>query len=419
MTTITRLSIDDDICIKDYNNFIQNPPNIFSGLPSAKYNITLLGSKESKNIFDLEFINNQDEYLLSYQYMAGSGNTSNVNIYKMYKKKYNQHINRPLSVKSDSKIDRLLIPKTHNNYEFIKTVIIKFFKDEFDYKIEKQNVYKLKHIIKNIHKNETDYNKHYILFNDDINKCIIYNYLGRRIRNEYIVNLKLKQKVSLMIQLLEQCIKLNDYLFIQNDIKPENIVIDFDPDGEPNISIIDYGILYYIPEDFNEGNIFNTTIWSGSPEYLKIAKLIKDNEVLYNADIKDIFIKSQYYALAGLMIGLLVNDIYYYFNTVIQYVDVNEEHNMETRFMKYTEELIPLIMKDIINKLNEVKPEPSNTIPIFWKKTDMGLKKIVCDDYIFSTLKIIIYSMFDYNYKNRLSLNDVLTEVKKCHSQFS
>jgi len=389
----------------------------------STYNISLIAnhytySFESQKYIpnngnNLEFIYNKNTYLLTKKYKAGSGATATVSVYYMYRR------------------NKL------GEYDYIKRVVIKKFRKSSDYDIEKHNAYKLKHVFAEKNKNVVDYNKHFFLFNDDVNLSIIYNYLGAKIRNDFIYGLTLKQKVSIMIQLFEQCIKLHNYCFIHNDIKPENIVIDFDDNGEPIISIIDYGILYYFPEDLNNGFDFNTTIWSGSPEYLIIAELNKTEQFINIDDnIKNLFFKSQHFALGGIMIGILVDEILYYFDKIIKYVDVNEDEYMPIRFMKYDQNLLPLILGDIIKKLNQnsliseqtmiPNKEKSNIpekLPVLWTKNKDGsikkCSKFENEKYIFGTLKLIIYTMFEYDYKNRLSLDEILIELKKTYSLFN
>ena len=279
---------------------------------------------------------------------------------------------------------------------------IKFFTDKKDYVVEKYNVLRLK----NIFLDDDSFKKHLFLYCDDKTYCIMYNYLGKRINNDFIIDLTLEQKIDIIIQIIEQSIKLHDSNLLQNDIKPENIVFDIKENNILSVSVIDWGILYNFPTDFIKGYKFDTTLWSASPEYLKIAQLSNDIEPLlthktesnirfiedrYYDDIKDIFFKSQHFAISGIIIGLFVNNIAFYFETLLKYVNIEETYNMELKYSQFTKSTMSKIIKKINDKLTESE--------IYYGKN------------IFDRVKNLIFSMLEYDYNKRIKLNDVMTEL--------
>lgn len=328
--------------------------------------MSIIISKIKNTDYDLEFTFNNEKYLLIFKKYIGCGSTAHVCQYELQLKK--------------------------NNVVVVSKVIVKQFDDTESYNIEK----KIASILKN--KFETDiinnniYDKHIYLFYDDVNECILYNYLGSRLENDILKKMKLKDKLIVIKQLIDQLIVLSEKNIIHNDLKPENIVCDIDNDlNIIDINIIDHGLIYEYPDDYLKNWIFNTTIWSGSPEYLKIANLIDTNKkmdiAIINNDVKDMFFKSQHYSLAGLMIGILLNNMYFYFETVYNMVENNEEHDMIERFKKFDVSTVNKLIQKIRIEFNKY---------IF-----------NYNSYVFNMIKNIIYNMLEYDHKKRYSLKKI------------
>jgi len=325
-----------------------------------------------KNVINqnLEFTADDKEYILLFNKYIGNGTSAEVHLFNMYVKQLNETI-------------------------FVKQIVIKDFIDDDGYNDEIEIALLLKKRIQ-----DENFKKHILLYYDNDNKCILYNYLGTKIDNHMISKLCLKEKLIIMKQLIDQAIILADNNFIHNDIKPENIVCEIDKNGKlTNIYMIDYGLIYEYPHDYLRCSILNTTVWSGSPEYLMIAKIISQNKenrkqglVDSVEDINDMLFKSQYYALAGIMIGLLMNDIYFHFNNIHELVKTDEEIDMIERFKNYDERTINIYQQMIKRELNK--------------------NKLNYNSYIYHYLKNIIFNMLEYEYKKRFSLKKISSRIQ-------
>jgi len=325
-----------------------------------------------KNVINqnLEFTADDKEYILLFNKYIGNGTSAEVHLFNMYVKQLNETI-------------------------FVKQIVIKDFIDDDGYNDEIEIALLLKKRIQ-----DENFEKHILLYYDNDNKCILYNYLGTKIDNHMISKLCLKEKLIIMKQLIDQAIILSDNNFIHNDIKPENIVCETDKNGKlTNIYMIDYGLIYEYPHDYLRCSILNTTVWSGSPEYLMIAKIISQNKenrkqglVDSVEDINDMLFKSQYYALAGIMIGLLMNDIYFHFNNIHELVKTDEEIDMIERFKNYDERTINIYQQMIKRELNK--------------------NKLNYNSYIYHYLKNIIFNMLEYEYKKRFSLKKISSRIQ-------
>jgi serine/threonine protein kinase len=275
-----------------------------------------------------------------------------------------------------------LIRVNSSENEIVKKVILKKFNEEYYYYLEKNLVIKITRLLQS--RSINFYHK--IIFYDDINFILIYDYFGKTLNKEYdIKNLNYINKITIFKDIIDWCIVLHESGIIHNDIKPDNICID-DNKG----ILVDYGISYII-NNYNKGIEFNTTLWSASPEYLQIA-LYLENKIQLNADIENMFNKSQHYALAGLIIGLLTNDIYIFYKTIYKYIYSNQEDNMKIRFNKYNKSNLDKIKRNIDNITKLIREN---------------------NQYVSEEIIEIINNMLEYEYDKRISLEEISLKLEK------
>jgi len=242
---------------------------------------------------------------------------------------------------------------------------------------------------------------YYYIKNANSINCIEYgmffDYLGETLEKFNISSLDISTKIKLIIDLLQQCIELNNLSLYHSDIKPDNICIQcLDQNtSEYQLSLIDYGILYG-KKEYNNVFEYNSTITSGSPEYYNINKLMENNSILFR---KDLFDKSQHFAVAGIIFGIIIDNPYLYFNELykniknnIKYSKINfDECDILIRFSPFKDPiLLDGIKQFILDKLNKL-----NKINGFCIK----------EDYDF--VKDIIMNMLQIKHNERLSFDEI------------
>ena len=232
-----------------------------------------------------------------------------------------------------------------------------------------------------------------IMYYDDKNYFLIYEYLGETLNEKYnLRKLTLKDKLSLFRDFVNKNYELSKHLILHNDIKPNNIVINTDSSNNNNIIMIDYGIAYFLSNDYQSNIDFDTTLWSASPEYYIYAKNRNKNNILNDTgascEIKEMMIKSQYYGIVGILIGFLLNDIFYHYRSIFKYIKTSDEDNMVIRFMKFTKENIKKYIDELEIKLMEIEE----------------IKDI-------EKIKEIIFNMLSYEYKNRYSYDEIINKL--------
>lgn len=226
---------------------------------------------------------------------------------------------------------------------------------------------------------------------------MFFNYLGETLEKFNISSLDKSNKIKLIIDLLQQCIELNNLSLYHSDIKPDNICIEClnKNKSEYKLSLIDYGLLYG-EKEYNNLYEYNTTITSGSPEYYNINKIMdSNNSILFP---KELFDKSQHFAVAGIIFGIIVNNSYLYFTELykhikkhIKYSKVNFENcDLLTRFTPYNDiEFLDEIKKFIINKLDNI-----NNFCGLCSQDDHDIRDI-------------IINMLNIKYNTRLSFEEI------------
>ena len=284
-----------------------------------------------------------------------------IKLYKLYE--YNEISNQYTFIKDVvRKILYKYIPPINNNYD-------ETFYDEIRY-----NLY-LKENMSNFRCNILYYYIRNIKLLNLIEYSMFFDYLGETLEKFNISNLNLSNKIHLIIDLLQQCIELNNLSLYHNDIKPDNICIqnreiqtqiqtqiqtDIQSINSPyQLSLIDYGLLYG-EKEYNNMYEYNTTITSGSPEYYNINKVMENNSTIFP---KDLFDKSQHFAVAGIIFGIIVDDSYLYFSEL--YKNIKKNHKYSTmnfdncdilvRFSLYRDKALLNSMKQfILDKLNNI-----------------------------------------------------------------
>jgi serine/threonine protein kinase len=269
-----------------------------------------------------------------------------------------------------------------------KLFLYKKFFDKNNYIYEKITVNK---ITKKFNDENYEF-YHNIIYYDNLNNIIIYDYLGETINENFNLNsIELINKLKIFKSLIEYCIVLKNFDILHNDIKPDNIVIN------NNLGLfVDYGNTLTI-EELLSGELFDTTIWSASPEYYTINEMIINKLYNYNDEnTKSMIYKSQIFPLAGILIGLIKNDIYYYFKTVYKHIYVknynrNNESNLLIRFKNFN------VNKNniLVNSIQEVLYTMSQLL--------------LNHEYIYNLIKNML--IIDTN--KRISLDDILIELDK------
>lgn len=284
-----------------------------------------------------------------------------------------------------------ILDNSKNNLD--KNVKFQFFYDEIKYYLFLENN------MKNFKSNILFYYTNNTNNLDLIEYGMFFNYLGVTLEKFNINNLDIINKIKLIIDLLEQCIELNQLSLYHSDIKPENICIqqiNQDTNQDTNqvkcycqykLSLIDFGILYGEKEYFNLYE-YNTTITSGSPEYYDININMNDNNTLFP---KDIFDKSQHFAVAGIIFGIFANNTNLYFNEFYKIILNNSQYSIidfdncdiSIRFSLLKD---PIIIESIKNFILSYKIDE-------------------LDDSEF--IKNILNNMFDTDYKKRLKFEEL------------
>lgn len=307
-------------------------------------NINLFESKNDNYHFEFK----DDNYLVLNSIGIPNRNSGKILVGDLYKMTKREYANESYVSDTDSDND------DENNLIFIKKVVMKFFSPKYkdQYHIELKCHLK----ISNKFINGFDYN---IIFCDTEKLLLMFDYKGIAINDPSydISKIDIMQKIKMFKQLIDhQKILIEDYGIIHNDIKSANIVVD----ENNNLYLIDYGITFFVPNDIHNYVDFNTTYSSACNEFYLIGIEQWNN---YNDENRKLVItyplyyKSQHYALASIIIGMLLNDFKYYEKTfckVFCHDDKKENcENMLLRFKEINETNTIKFRSEIKNKLLE------------------------------------------------------------------
>ena len=222
---------------------------------------------------------------------------------------------------------------------------------------------------------------------------IFFEFLGDTLSKFNLSRVSIKNKITMIIDFLEQCITLHNHNIYHSDIKPINICVNLrNISNIPSeqiiihrLKLIDYGIAYSEFE-YIHNKPYDTTISSASPEYLKIQLYDKNNDFP-----KELFDYSEHYAIAGIILGVFLNKPSFLFSQscklMLKYANVSnydyfDKCHMNDRFKCFTEEFSIELQNIISDKIN------NSDETIYW-------------------IKPIILNMLEYDYKNRKSLEDI------------
>jgi len=228
------------------------------------------------------------------------------------------------------------------------------------------------------------YSSHMLFFfATEQNIGIIFDNLGSQLDKINLNIFNFVTKKQMILQLLQQInfLQIND--IFHGDIKPQNICVSLDG----KLSLVDFGISYCKSYFDNKETFYNTTWTSGSPEY----GLIYCKQKAGDPYPKELFDKSQHFALAGLIFGILLNDPDIYFSKSLQLVNMlkspNENLeilNLERRF-RYFNEKFSLEIKQFIE--SKIPEQHSEFTPI-------------------------LLNMFEFNYELRSSLDTIIKQIE-------
>jgi serine/threonine protein kinase len=220
---------------------------------------------------------------------------------------------------------------------------------------------------------------------------IIFDDFGTTLDKINITNYSLKYKIQMVSQLISQVNFLQENNIYHGDLKPSNICMG--PDG--NIVLIDFGIGYL--EEYHSNKMlnikYNTTITSGSSEYSKIYfEYCAGNEFP-----KELFDKSQHFAVGGLIFGILTNKPTSYFSKCLEILislknpnEKLEKLNLPNRFKYFN--------KQFSNAICEFISKELDTVPELIQ------------------FKPILLNMFEYDYTKRQSLNLIASQFEKINT---
>ena len=211
----------------------------------------------------------------------------------------------------------LLEPENINND---KKFVIKISNSKHQYDL-KNEVQTIENYFKEFNINHCSYPIYWGFFNNVDAIGVIYPYLGfynleKLKRLKYKISFK--NNLSIIKQIISQLISLKD--IIHGDLKPPNVVIDFN-DDKIIASIVDFGL---IKKKTSTENIISTN-YITSPESL----LTLDNyyNCLVNGEIID-FTKHDYYGLYAIVLNLFLQNGFWYTmkSYMVEQVNLNSKH---------------------------------------------------------------------------------------------
>jgi hypothetical protein len=246
-----------------------------------------------------------------------------------------------------------------------KQVIVKKFINEDAYYNEKLLWITIKNVSETI--------KCKLKYFSDLNKILIYDYLGLpfdSIKSNLFKKFNLCNKLKIIKNLINEIydsISDNDNYIIHCDIKPANFVVDvkFDNLNQNIISVegtlIDYGDAF-IKEFLNDKNFKSLTYTQlySNPLTYEVNKLINSrnkDEILtsdFANNIKDKLIKSQYWAISSIIICIIYNDGDYYRKLINEYFNSNR-NNIQLFLMNgiNSQDFFKEFCKNFHNKIND------------------------------------------------------------------
>lgn len=281
----------------------------------------------------------------------------------------------------------------HSNGEFSKKIVIKAY--ETAYANFNPNVYD--GLIEEIDTHSKIENKigcsnyfSHMLFHYYTDTCIgiIFDDFGITLDKTDLTRYSPKTKVLMCLQLINQINFLQSNDIYHGDLKPANICVR--PNGEA--ILIDFGIAY-LKEFYCVPKLktkYNTTINSGSPEYLSIYLEFRAGKEYP----KELFDKSQHYAVGGLVFGILINNPGLYFSKCLKIInglklpyENIDNLNLISRFKYFNEQFSKEICEFIGEELDKI-PE-------------------------LNSFKPILLNMFEYDYQKRLNLDLIAEQIEQ------
>jgi len=269
----------------------------------------------------------------------------------------------------------------------IKEVVVKKFHDKNNFIHEKRIVTKISQTYET--NNKTFY--HEILYCDNLNNILIYDYFGETLIDYDTKQLSLVGKLKLFRDLIILTMELADLDIIHNDIKTCNIAID---KKSGKAVFIDYGISQFIFDDFYSGIQFDTTLWSGSPEYFLVNKMLKSTGCMLDDYIVEMYKKSQIFPLAGILIGLIMNDINIYFKIIYEFIKFSGENDEEafTRFKNFD-----------YTSNDKLKMAVNCTLSY----VERYIQRHNIDNHVYE----LIFDMLNLNYMERIDYDEILKKI--------
>lgn len=217
---------------------------------------------------------------------------------------------------------------------------------------------------------------------------IIYDYFGTSLDKTDMTQYSSKCKIQMIQQIINQINFLQQNDIYHGDLKPGNICITSNGDA----ILIDFGIGYF--KDFyctpKINAKYNTTITAGSPEYKEIFLAYRAGKEYP----KELFDKSQHFAIAGLIFGILINNPTLYFSKCYKIIKLLkspnenlENLNLAERFKYFNEDFCSLMCDFISEQLDLIPP--------------------------LNKFKTILLDMLEYDYKKRLNLDLIVKQIEE------
>jgi serine/threonine protein kinase len=273
--------------------------------------------------------NNEIIYYLKEEQFLGQGGYGTVKEYKMYK-----------------------------GNEYIKNVVVKYFKNDAQYQSEKNIYFDLK---KN---NISEKVSCKLLYLNDIQQILIFDYLGITLSKLDFTNISIFDRLKMIEDLCNENLEFFNNKYIHNDLKLDNIV--YNPSTK-KLSLIDYGLA--IKLDYID--IIKTSYQALSSYHSEILNLCDTVEKMnLSADLSDESLRytkyayrTQLYVIGLISACILCGDtkyLKYYF--IKHYFGEYDKSDFKENFKKFSEDKCKQFINVTLNDMKKNKAISENNM---------------------------------------------------------